>query len=209
MATSQNGYKAGDESLLTTFTIPGTDRKARLRKGAPGELLVAWAKWFHEHIEPIDKGQLDDWSYAYRAIRGQTEQLSNHSSGTAIDLNALKHPRGKRGTFTPGQVSRIDKELAGPFGGAIRWGEHYQHSPVDGMHFELAASPARCAEVLAKLKPDAPAKAGPPVNHVTLGRSYIERGIEELRKAPKSRTGVHSLANDEETRLNRKGTPKT
>lgn len=209
MPTSQNNYRANDRSVITTYTIPGTDRRVSLRKGAPGELLVEWAAWFNKAIESVGKGQLDDWGFAERTIRGSSTTLSNHASGTAIDLNATKHPLGKKGTFTPGQMKRIRDRLR-EFDGCIRWGGDYQRRK-DEMHFEIVASPDRCASTLHKIRR---ADLGPDdrpveVNHVTKGRDLLEQGIAELRKAKKSRTGVHSLANDVEARMNRKGTPKT
>lgn len=208
MPTSQNGYRANDRSVITTFTIPGTDRRVSLREGAPGQLLVHWASWFNDHIEAVGTGQVDDWGYAERTIRGSSTTLSNHASGTAIDLNATRHPLGKQGTFTAGQASRIRKELA-KYEGAIRWGGDY-HGRKDEMHFEIMASPARCGQVLAKLTaPPSPARPDAPHNHVTKGRELLAEGVAELRKAPKSRTGVWSLAKDVETRINRKGTPKS
>jgi len=157
-ATSQNGYTANDIDLTQVWTIPGTDRKIRLREGAPGALLVDFAAWFHQHIEPIDTGQLDDWGFAVRPVRGQGVQydskgnainLSNHSSGTAEDLNATRHPLGKRGTFSAAKTAAIRARLK-VYGGAIRWGGDYVKR-ADEMHFEIVASPARCAAVLAEL----------------------------------------------------------
>jgi hypothetical protein len=127
------------------YTIPGTDRQIRLRFGAPGKLLVQCAAWFHEHIEPIDAGQLDDWGYAARRIAG-TNTVSNHASGTAMDLNALRHPSGVRGTFTPHQVDLIHYWLR-THDGCIRWGGDYEHSH-DPMHWEIVRSPSACRKVL-------------------------------------------------------------
>lgn len=208
MPVSENGYRANDRSVITTYTIPGTTRRVSLREGAPGELLVHWAAWFNDHIENVGAGQVDDWGYAERTIRGSSTTLSNHASGTAIDLNATKHPLGRQGTFTTSQTLRIRNALT-KYEGCIRWGGDY-HGRKDEMHFEIMASPARCWQVLAKLTvhPE-PAKVEGPVNHVTRGRQLLTEGVTELRKAPKSRTGVHSLANDVESRMNRKGTPKS
>lgn len=150
MVTSQNGYTANDRSLIETITIPGTDRKVALRRGAPGQLLAHWAGWFDKHIESVDGGILDDWGYAERPIRGSTTTLSNHASGTALDINAPRHPLGKRNTFAPGQMAAIRKELK-RYGGAIRWGGDYKNR-ADEMHFEINASVARCAEVLDKVR---------------------------------------------------------
>lgn len=150
MPTSQNGYSANDPSLIETITIPGTDRKVALRRGAPGQLLAHWAGWFDKHIESVDGGQLDDWGYAVRPIRGSRTGLSNHASGTALDLNAPRHPLGKRGTFTAQQTAAIRAELK-RYGGAIRWGGDYENR-ADEMHFEIVADVARCAEVLDKVR---------------------------------------------------------
>lgn len=159
-ATSQNGYTANDESLIQTWTIPGTTRRVRLRRGAAGALLVDFAAWFHAHIEPLDTGQLDDWGFAVRPIRGQGVEydddgnavnLSNHASGTAIDLNATRHPLGKRGTYTTAQYAAIRAKLK-TYDGCIRAGLDYVKR-ADEMHFEIVRSPAACANVLSRLTP--------------------------------------------------------
>jgi hypothetical protein len=157
-ATSQNDYVANEVSLTQVWTIPGTSRSIRLRKGAPGALLVDFAAWFHQHIEPIDTGQLDDWGFAVRPIRGQDVEydadgnainLSNHASGTAEDLNATKHPLGKRNTFSAAKTAAIRARLK-VYGGAIRWGGDYTGRP-DEMHYEIVKSPEFCAQILAAL----------------------------------------------------------
>ena len=153
MPRSQNGYTANDINLTTVYNIPGTRRQVRLRKGPAGELLVWLASQFDKRVEDIDAGQLDDWGYAERPIRGGTE-LSNHASGTAIDLNATKHPLGKTGTFTKTQVAEIRKILA-EAGGCVRWGGDYI-GRKDEMHFEIVASEAECRARLAKLRVDGP-----------------------------------------------------
>ena len=54
------------------------------------------------------------WGHAYREISGSTT-LSNHASGTAIDINAPRHPLGASGTFSSTQVSRIRSILSWSF----------------------------------------------------------------------------------------------
>ena len=100
------------------------------KKAAP--LLVGLATEFHKTIEPIDKGTLDCWGFAFRMIRGSTDSLSNHSSGTAIDLNAIKHPLGKRNTFTDKQEIII-RQIAAKYG--CKWGGDWKRA--DEMHFEI------------------------------------------------------------------------
>lgn len=141
MTVSQNGYRALRPDLTRVYTVPGTDRRVRLRKGPPGRLLIELAAWFHDRIEPIDVGQLDDWGYAERAIRGATA-LSNHASGTAIDLNALRHPMGRRGTFTPAQEKMIHRWLTSR-NHCVRWGGDFRGRP-DEMHWEIVRDVAAC-----------------------------------------------------------------
>jgi len=97
--TSSNGWTASadpNEIGVKSYPVKGTKIKLRCAsKCAP--LLVGFAEEFHELIEPIDEGSLDDWGYCFRMVRGSLNNLSNHSSGTAIDLNASKHPLGKLG----------------------------------------------------------------------------------------------------------------
>lgn len=135
MATSQNGYSANDRSVIASFVIPGTDRKVALRKGNCAVLLLDFLAWFDVEIESIDGGQLDDWGYAERPIRGSTTVLSNHASGTGVDINALLHALGKRGTFTPKQTAKIRAKLA-EYNGCLRWGGDYT-GRADEMHIEI------------------------------------------------------------------------
>ena len=101
MSTSQNGYQVllannptGPLPRLRRWQIGGTGRAVTLRDGSAGFLLAHVAHWFHANIEAIDTGILDDWGWAVRPVRGQTTGYSNHASGTAIDVNATRHPRG-------------------------------------------------------------------------------------------------------------------
>lgn len=142
---SQNGYSANDVNLTQNATIPGTTRKIRVRKGPAGELLLWFAGQFDKLVEDIEAGQLDDWGYAERPIKGGTA-LSNHASGTAIDLNAPKHPLGARGTFSKAQVDRIHG-LLNKAQGCIRWGGDYS-GRADEMHFEINKNESACAKAL-------------------------------------------------------------
>jgi hypothetical protein len=98
VATSQNGYPANDRSVIVSYAIPGG--KVALRRGPAGELLAEAARRWHTEVEPLVWP--GNWGYAERMIRGSTTTLSNHASGTAIDLNA---PRTRsaptRGTSPP------------------------------------------------------------------------------------------------------------
>jgi D-alanyl-D-alanine carboxypeptidase len=139
MQKSQNGWPASKDQAeigIKMFIIPGTETKIRCQKQA-GKILAAFAGEFNAQVERIEGGVFDDWSYAYRDVRGSDSVLSNHSSGTALDLNATKHPLGKEGTFTKVQVKKIN-ELCDKYG--IRWGGNYK-GRKDEMHFEIIETP--------------------------------------------------------------------
>lgn len=155
MSTSQNGFPAvsSSSSLLHTWTVPGGQTRLRLRQGSAGFLLVHCALWFDREVEDIDDnyrdGELDDWAFAYRPVRGYSSTLSNHSSGTAIDLNATEHPLGVEGTFTADEERAIHRRLEF-YAGTIRWGGDYR-GRRDEMHFEIDQPLAACERVARRL----------------------------------------------------------
>jgi len=133
---SPNGWPASEDRKtlgIETFTVPGTKIKFACAKDV-APILIAFCAEFHELVEPIDQGQLDDWGYAFRMTRGSDKVLSNHSSGTAVDLNATKHPLGKSNTFTKEQTNTIQLLLV-KYG--LAWGGNYKKRK-DEMHFEIA-----------------------------------------------------------------------
>jgi hypothetical protein len=151
MAVSQNGYTANNIALTSVRTIPGTTRSIRLRNGPAGDLLLWVLAEFHRRVEPLDTGQLDDWGYAERPIRGSTTVLSNHASGTAADANATRHPQGTnpRDNFTPEKIDTIH-DILRQTQGCVRWGGDYVPPALkDGMHFEIVRDEAACAAALA------------------------------------------------------------
>ena len=98
-------------------------------------------------VEPLHAGQC--WGYAYRKIRGSAA-LSNHASGTAIDLNAPAHPLGEKGTFTAKQVTAIRRILTF-CDGVVRWGGDF-HGRKDEMHFEIVQSADDVALIAKKIE---------------------------------------------------------
>jgi hypothetical protein len=152
MLTSHNGWPASKDQAeigIKSYPVPGTAIKLRCAE-AVAPLLIGLAAEFHELIEPLDVGSLDDWGYCYRPIRGQTAKLSNHSSGTALDLNASRHPLSKVGTFPSEKVPMI-RALAKKWG--CIWGGDYR-SRKDEMHFEIAISAAKVEALIKKIQGD-------------------------------------------------------
>lgn len=154
MSESQNGWRvlpAGD-GALHKWIIPGAGRHFVLREGSAGFLLAYFAHWFHNKVERLDLGIWDDWGWADRAVRG-SRVISNHASGTAVDLNATRHPLGvaTNATFTKKQQRKIRRQMW-MFFGTLRWGGDYKNRP-DAMHFEIdrgAGEVERLARILAK-----------------------------------------------------------
>jgi len=150
MATSQNGLSANDRSLIASFVIPGSTRKIALRKGPVSVVLLDWLGFWHNELEPLDTGQLDDWGYAERTIRGSATELSNHASGSAGDANALLHPLGvdPRKTLGDAKLARMRARLP-LYEGVVRSGAFYT-GRKDGMHGEIDKL-AKLAELAARI----------------------------------------------------------
>ena len=147
---SQNGWPVSEnpkDISIKSFSVPGTGIELRCAE-AVAPLLIGLAADFHKYIEPIDGGQPDDWGYAHRMIRGDEKTLSNHASGTAIDLNALLHPLGKVGTFDSKKVPMI-RALAKKYG--CTWGGDFK-TRKDEMHFEIAIDQNKAAALIEKIQ---------------------------------------------------------
>lgn len=85
----------------------------------------------------------DDWGYAFRPIRGyetkykltkNLKYLSNHSWGTAIDLNATSNPMTSDGRVHT-DMPRHVIDAANTWG--FSWGGDYTGKRKDPMHFEV------------------------------------------------------------------------
>lgn len=153
MASSQNGWRANDRSVVTTRNVPGSAVRLAVRNGPPGDLLLEVASLFDRMVENIDD-VADDWGYAERPIRGSSTTLSNHASGTAIDLNATRHPLGTSpsANFSDGQIRTI-RAIISATGGVVRWGGDYS-GRKDPMHFEILDGKTEkdCGTALSRLR---------------------------------------------------------
>lgn len=190
MAASANGWVANQIGRTESLLVPGTTVKLRVRKDAPGLLLLEVASAFDRLVEDIDngRGELDDWGYAERPIRGGSA-LSNHASGTAIDLNAPKHPLGVSGTFSPQQATRI-REIMAVTESVVRWGGDYT-GRKDEMHFEIndGRTMTQCERALERMQDfngSAQVVAPPPPpaleGSVNLKRGATGNGVKTLQR---------------------------
>lgn len=143
MFKSQNGWPAhNDRDVVNVATVSvavknGTVKVPLRREVAPQ--LTAMIQWWDANIEPVYTSgkNAGTWGWAYRMIRGSATTLSNHASGTAIDVNAPLHPLGKSGTVPADKVAAI-KAKAAELG--LRWGGEWTRRP-DEMHFEVVSGP--------------------------------------------------------------------
>lgn len=143
---SQNGWKV-DRSAIAQYTIPETSIKINLRKGDASVVLLWLASQYHQHVEPLT--QADTGGFVIKGIEGG-RSLSNHASGTAMDLRWQHHILGKRGTFKAMQVATIRRMLS-LLDGVVRWGGDYV-SRADEMHFEVVGSATALRRVADKIR---------------------------------------------------------
>lgn len=97
------------------------------------------------------------WGYACRQIAG-TNSPSNHSWGTAIDINAPSNPRRKRGLP---MVTNIPRAIVNFWKGqGFRWGGDF--SWPDPMHFEFMGSASQARQNAENLRRFFAAQGGNP-----------------------------------------------
>lgn len=118
-------------------------------------------------------GELDDWSYANRVIRGSSTHKSNHAYGLAIDVNALTNVLGTTGDMPAEVVTQWERE-GGDWGGD--WAR------PDPMHFETHLTPS---EITKRYRPD-----GTPKDW------YLEELVEGRRPPSKGSEVSQRIAKD-------------
>lgn len=162
---SQNGWSANDPSVIARYSLPGG--QVALRKGDVSVVLLWCANRWHETVEPLAWPGV--WGYAERLVRGSTSTLSNHASGTAIDVNAPAHPLGlpTHLTFTPSQILAV-RAILRHCEDVVRWGGDYRSRP-DSMHLEINDGAAAVARVADKIRAAATWRPSPRPTVLTLG----------------------------------------
>ena len=153
MPTSYNGWSASPDLPLRPLVVHGVAFVPGIRDDDDVATVLGYVlTQFHERVEQLHNPGC--WGFSYRANRNNPTQLSNHSSGTAVDANAPAHPNGAptARTFTPAQIAEVHKILA-EVDHAVRWGGDYTHTP-DSMHFEINTDPTTLHQVAARLQED-------------------------------------------------------
>lgn len=147
MPTSQNGWPASASKRdinVAAFTVAGVDFPGGVRAGDVATVLAYVVQRFHTEVEPLHLGWC--WGWAYRDVRGGTS-LSNHASGTAVDVNAPAHPLGTH-TFSLSARKAIRGIVSSV--GVVRWGGEWARP--DEMHFEIAGDAGDVAAAANQLR---------------------------------------------------------
>lgn len=156
MATSQNGWSASPDLDIRPLVVAGESFSPGIRDHKDVFTVLQYvAEQMHARVEPIvreDWHQADDWGFFYRANANDPNSLSNHSSGTAFDYNATRHPNGvpTKNTFTAKQIGEVHKIL-NEVDHVVRWGGDYTRTQ-DAMHFEINAGPSEVGRVASGLR---------------------------------------------------------
>lgn len=149
MPNSQNGWPVARADQMDETPIYGVQVANGVLAGDVAVIMHYVMRRFHERVEELVSGWC--WGYFVKKISG-SDDYSNHSSGTAIDLNAPRHPVGVRNTFTAAQRREIAAMLD-YLEGVVRWGGNYV-SRADDMHFEINAGAAAVHRVAQKILED-------------------------------------------------------
>jgi len=130
---------------IVTITLPGLDQRVQVNKAAAANFIKAF-NYIKNGTATVNGKQVPllsliktmDGTFVTRHVNwgGPTTGLSNHSWGTAIDINASNHYVGLRidanSTTDPNAI--LWREAFQPAG--FSWGNRYNVGP-DSMHFEL------------------------------------------------------------------------
>lgn len=163
---SYNGWPASVDAAaigVIPFEVAGVSFPGGVKGGDVWTVLHHVASEFHRRVEPLETPGC--WGWSYRQNRNAAN-LSCHSSGTAIDCNAPKHPNGVEAakTFTDAQIKAVHAILSEipELSEVVHWGGDW-HAPAltpDPMHFEIHDHDlAKLARVAARIR----AKGNPDV----------------------------------------------
>lgn len=112
---------------------PTCSGKIKFHRLAVAQLQGMWAAW--EAAGLLDRVLTYGGSFVPRFIRGSTHSLSNHTFGSAFDINVAWNQLGHE-PAAKGQEGSVRElvPIANEYG--FYWGGHF--SRRDGMHFEVS-----------------------------------------------------------------------
>ncbi|HEX8677473.1 MAG TPA: M15 family metallopeptidase [Segetibacter sp.] len=119
-------------SIPQLVGIAGSD-KVQFNKLASNQLKKLWSDWEEAGLLHL----ILTWggSYVPRFVRGSRTTLSNHSFGTAFDINVAWNPLGSVPALV-GQKGSVRELVPIANQNGFYWGGHFPRK--DGMHFSIA-----------------------------------------------------------------------
>lgn len=143
---SLNGWPGIESSSapdLATGAVPGTKQRVTMQRDVLPLFLAFLADW-NRTVMPLDAtGELGPDGWSYRPAR-TGDGLSNHASGTAVDIRYDVLRADRRRHMTAAQVDAVHRLLAKYVDGdgrrVLGWGGDWSDANVDEMHVELAQS---------------------------------------------------------------------
>lgn len=135
---------AWEHANIVTIEVlwKGVPKKLRVHRKAAPAFLQLWAAWKNRGL--TSQIVTINGTYVPRMMRGKTPpfhdlDLSNHSWGTAIDINARWNPRGRPGAKVSDYGSNV---LLVPDASRLGfvWGGDWTGKSIDPMHFEFSGS---------------------------------------------------------------------
>lgn len=189
--TSYNGWPASTDKAsidVGPLSVAGVEFVGGVRRGDVATVLDYVASRYNTEVEPLVNPGC--WGWSYRANRN-ADNLSCHSSGTAVDCNAPAHPNGIEASanFTAAQIDAIHAILASvpELDEVVHWGGDW-HRPAltpDPMHFEIHDhDTAKLARVAARIT----APKEPDVNpDLATAARRIQQALDALTRYLKAR----------------------
>lgn len=123
---SENGWRMVNRNGCVVANPTAWSNTAPVRSGDAATILNAWLIWYSRNVEALIS-PVWGWSATNQVA------TSNHLSGTALDINAVKYPWGLR--VMPGPLKAKIREGLRLFEGTVFWGADWSYA--DEMHFQL------------------------------------------------------------------------
>lgn len=194
--TSYNGWPASTDRAsigVEKLFVRGVEIVGGVRRGDVALVLGHVLGEFHDRVEPLRNPGC--WGYSFRKNRN-ANNLSCHSSATAVDANAPKHPNGipARRNFSPVQINEIHRILREieELDEVVHWGGDWVRVP-DPMHFEIHDHDlAKLARVAGRIRAGQTQRQEPKVNRVQAFRAAIEKVLRDY-PIPADRPAARSM----------------
>ncbi len=149
--TSANGWlvqsRVDPSGMILETPFFGLSATTTLRSGAPAALIGWVIEEFNRTVAPIHDDALAGFLIANQH---DPEPLTNHASGTAVDISPRSFPNGTLDTLSILQLDAIQAIIT-VLSPAVTWGGTFD--PPQPSHFELTLGPAdsRLEEVAARI----------------------------------------------------------